>query len=132
MSLRWQIPDPDGAKVTECRLELLVKSTVGSPYYTSPAFDAGGAPNRISDDRWQATITDVTGDTTYNVRIRGSNIAGPGPWFRHEFKTAEKPAAPTELRCAKCAEDEACLEWQVADPDGAKVTSCEVQVYVLP
>lgn len=121
LSLAWRVADPEGAEVTSCKIE--VRSWSG---FTAATF-VDGEPSRVEDDRWQAVIGDLTGDTQYEIRLCGTNASGDGNWLMLPFHTSEKPAAPSQATCGRQSADTIWLEWTVQDPDGAPVTKCEVQ-----
>jgi len=120
LRLEWQLPDPEGAEVQSCELEV-----AGSLSWASAAF-SGAGPIRTEGKRWQTTVVSLVGDMTYNFRVRGRSAAGDGDWSQLTCKTAEKPPMAAAIQCVERRATNLRLEWQVSDPEGAEVQSCEI------
>merc|ERR1712137_359409 len=122
--IEWHLVDPDGAPVTQCEVEVLGAMSWASAQYTDK-----GEPSRVEGDLWQADVANLVSGTFYDMRIRGINDAGIGPWAQLEhIKSSEAPQAPFAIQTIHQGPDSVSIEWQVDDPDGADVTSGEVQI----
>lgn len=121
LDIEWEVSDPEGGEVEDCKLQLA--STL---MWKEPDFET--RPHRVSEDCWRATIARLVSQTTYDIRICGCNGAGFSDWTQGAFKTSDAPAEPFNCRCKTRHADNLLIEWHVADPEGAPVTSCEVEI----
>jgi len=88
-----------------------------------------GAPHRVGEDKWEADVAHLSSCTTYDIRIRGCNVAGEGMWTQVEpIKSSEPPQAPYDVQTVYQQTNSVSLEWLIDDPDGAEVITCEVQI----
>ncbi|CAK0866967.1 unnamed protein product [Prorocentrum cordatum] len=125
ISLEWHLEDPDGAPVTACEAQVL-----GALGWQEAAFEGGGAPLQLPQPwgAWRCTVSALSIGTEYDLRVRGVNEAGCGAWGRGRFGTSELPAAPRRISRALRGASTLRLEWELADPEGAPVESCELHV----
>eukprot|EP00930_Biecheleria_cincta_P034629 TRINITY_DN23904_c0_g1_i1.p1 TRINITY_DN23904_c0_g1~~TRINITY_DN23904_c0_g1_i1.p1 ORF type:complete len:904 (+),score=109.16 TRINITY_DN23904_c0_g1_i1:151-2862(+) len=121
--LEWDIADPEGAEVTNCELQL-----AGTMGWYSAMIEAEQKPTRCTGNTWRASITGLPPDADQQLRVRGRNASGPGAWLQQALRTSDRPGPPWELTAAELWVDKISLEWQVQDPVGAPLTSCDVQV----
>lgn len=130
VTLEWTALDPDGSDVFRCEVESLVHPSYASPYWAASTFAEGGEPFRVTagQPRWRTKLGNLVASTTYGVRVRAVNSAGGGPWLRQQVKTSDVPVAPHYIRCGKADKTRLELEWYIADPEGGKITVCEVQI----
>jgi len=128
LTLQWRVPDPDGAPINACEIEVLCRPAVAAPYWKAAECERGGSPTRVEEDRWLAVIEGLPSGADASVRVRAYNVAGAGAWKRFEFRTSEEPNPPMNLNCVRQLADRLQLEWSMRDPEGAPVTGCEIQV----
>jgi len=120
INLEWELPDPEGAPVEVCRIQVASALSWQDPSYETKA-------HRYNENCWRATIAKLESQTTYDIRICGSNSAGVGGWTQGAFKTCSAPTAPFNFINKERHADNLVLQWQVADPEGAAVTYCDVE-----
>lgn len=119
----FNVDDPAGAEVLSCDVQ------VSSGFSWVDALFANGVnPHRVQENRWQATIAELAGDTAYNVRIRGRNAIGGGEWMTQECRTSSKPGKPTYLQCSERGPDKLSLTWLLSPTEGAAMQDCEIEV----
>lgn len=128
LGLSWQVADPEDMKIDTCKVQVLINPSIAAPYWDAAKLLNARQPQRTEGESWSATVTGFAPDTTYTLSVYATNAAGDGRWLRQEIRTFKLPPAPKGLRCAEQRHDCLVLEWEIADPDGAPVSSCEVQV----
>lgn len=123
LPLKWRLEDPEGAEVTACDVE------VGGPSRWQPAALGGaGIPERLPCGLWRAIAQDLAPATLHGLRVRGRSAAGEGAWATGSFRTSDAPGPPLDLHSLERFPDRLPLEWRLADPAGAEVLACEVEV----
>merc|ERR1712046_488330 len=111
-----------------CGVKILVNPSIASPSWDTPQFAPDGAPWRIEGDSWRAVLIGLQPSSRYTLRVYGTNAAGDGKEVRQDIDTLSVPEAPTDLTRGCGSSGALCLEWNVSDPVGAPVTSCEVEI----
>lgn len=86
--------------------------------------------SRMEGTRWQCVISGLQGNTDYEFRLRGANSSGWRTRFSEPFpvSTARIPGQPTKLTCVKKYPDGVRVEWVVADPEGAPILQCSLEL----
>ena len=80
LTVAWTAPADGGSAITGYEVEYKLATAAESAYT---------AVSRADDTSLSETITGLTNDSSYTVRVRAVNAAGDGPW------SAEQSAAPT-------------------------------------
>mmetsp|Transcript_19603 Transcript_19603/g.45612 ORF Transcript_19603/g.45612 Transcript_19603/m.45612 type:complete len:759 (+) Transcript_19603:83-2359(+) len=127
LALAWRVGDPvgDDAAVSTCSVQ--IRWMFG---WAPHDFERAGslAPKRTGADWWEATLTGLDAETTYEVKVSGINPAGEGQGLPASFTTSEKPPAPEAFACRARFADSLELSWEAADTEGAPVVACSLQV----
>lgn len=126
--LRWRVVEPPEAVVRSCKVQVLNRPLIGSPYWEEPRFDAGTKPRRDEGDWWTVAVLGINPETEVSIGICGINEVGEGPTQRQELRTLSIPKLPTALLCIQAQSESLVLEWQVPEVAGAELTSCDVHV----
>ena len=79
----WKVPSNDGPAITGYRLR-----------YRMPGEPTWGS---LKSTRTNATITDLTAATEYEVQVEAYNADGPGPWSPSGMGTTEDYPAPAPV-----------------------------------
>jgi DNA-binding beta-propeller fold protein YncE len=85
--------NPNGAEVTECKLEYGTTTSYGLSAPCTPAPGSGEAAVGVS-----ASATALSGNTTYHFRVAATNAGGSAVGLDQTFKTLA--TSPTELQYA--------------------------------
>jgi len=128
IQMSWRIEEPPEAVVRSCKVQVLNRPLIGSPYWEEPSFEPGTKPRRTEEDRWVVTVLGIAPETDVSIGICGINEVGEGPTVRQELRTLNKPAMPESLLCIQAQSDKLVLEWQVPEEPGAEMLDCEVQL----
>ena len=113
--------NPDGSDVSDCHFEYGTTTSYGASAPCEPAPGSGSSPVAVS-----ATITNVTPDTTYHVRIVASNAAGTSFGPDISFATSLAPPVVTTGSASAITTDSARLNATV-NPSGADVSDCHFE-----
>lgn len=122
--------NPNGGKVSACKLEYGTSSSYGSSASCSPSPGSASSPVAVS-----ASITGLAAKTTYHYRITATNPAGTGNGSDQTFTalpnapTITPPSAPTEIT-AKGGNSQAPVSWSApSSTGGSTITSYTVTPY---
>lgn len=130
-TIAFSVHDPEGAPVNA--FEAQVRGLVGFPTHTQRAFLAEPAqigPNGLhveASRRVLCTLEGLQPEADYAVRLLAQNDAGASrrPSEPLQFRTSDRPRAVAEL-CVQVGPRSLMVEWNLEDPIGAPVTSCEL------
>ncbi len=113
--------NPHGIEVSSCEFEYGTTTAFGTHAPCSPAPGDGGGPVTVT-----AAIGGLATNTTYYFRIDATNSAGATQGATEQFTT--QPDAPTvqSEAASSITQTGATLNAEV-NPNGAKVTSCELE-----
>ena len=131
LTVAWTAPvDDGGSTITAYDLR----------YIETDDDETVNANWEVVEDAWTTgsgplnyTITGLTGDTQYDVQVRGKNLGGPGPWSPSAVAVTGPPmvpGAPVDLR-AVLVPDEAKVELSWSPPassGSAPVTGYRVEL----
>jgi alpha-tubulin suppressor-like RCC1 family protein len=113
--------NPDGAEVTECKLEYGTTNSYGSSATCSPSPGSGEGAVSVS-----APIAGLSPNTTYHYRISATNLGGTSKGSDATFATAPSPPAVETGAATSITQATATLNGTV-NPNGAEVSSCRFE-----
>jgi len=128
LTLEWQVADFEGAEVLSCGVKVLVEPAIASPYWDTAQFSVSGSPIRVRGDLWRAILLGLQPNSKYTLRVYGTNAAGDGKEIRQEIITLSVPDTPVDFTCRWDSSNILRVQWNVGEPAGAPVTSCDVEV----
>ena len=113
--------NPNGAEVTECKLEWGTTNSYGSTQPCSPAPGSGTSPVAVS-----AAITGLAPNTTYRFRVVATNAGGVGEGSEGVFKTLPNP--PTVVtKAATSVKSTTATATATVNPNSGEVSKCEFE-----
>lgn len=105
-------PSNGGASITRYEWNLSTNSTVHSSGTT----------------RYK-TVTGLSANTSYRIRVRAVNRAGAGPWseYSNAARTKpNKPNAPTNVTATRVSDTQQTVKWSASAATGKPITKCKV------
>jgi hypothetical protein len=120
-AVTWPVQHPDGSPITSYQVQ------------TSPAPSSGQAVSTVRGT--STTISGLDNGTTYSIRVRGINAAGPGQWGSPAnaipFGKPPPMAAPsaTGADSTDNAEKAIKVSWPAADGNGRAISRYTVTQY---
>ncbi|CAJ1355885.1 unnamed protein product [Effrenium voratum] len=124
LELQWRTRDPEGAPVTNCRLEASRANFIRSwtPIAKSDLW-------RISANLWRARANNLEREADYQVRVVACNDVG---WSLEPLqmgcRTAERPHKPRQLQCVDAGKSHIRIEFKVASNFGQEEHISKVSV----
>ncbi len=116
--------DPNGAQVTECKLEYGTTNSYGSTAPCAPEhLGSGSLPVPVA-----AEVTGLTPNTTYHFRISATNAGGTSKGSDETFKTTSAVTPPTVVTkpASSVTLASATLNATV-NPNGGEVSECKFE-----
>lgn len=142
--VQWRAPSPAGAETTDCQM-LFAKDSVFAQWDEAsniirlasarPSLRQSGAAAATSTqprvESWRALVEGLKPGTDYLLKVRAMNKAGWSEAFSEELRgrTSDCPAPPQQLRVAERRVGSVVLEMEVEDPEGAPITSIQVELF---
>ena len=113
--------NPNGAEVSECKLEYGTSTSYGASTTCNPAPGSGSSPVAVS-----AAITGLAANTTYHFRITATNAGGTSQGSDQTFTTLPDPPTVTTGTASAVTQTSATLGASV-NPNGGEVSECELE-----
>lgn len=98
LQLDWSTYDPEGAPVRECSVEFWQEDAM---WPTTQQVTDVVRTRQDGPSIWKASLEGLQTETSYVVRVRSRNEVGwsEEPLKLPDFRTADRPEAPTDLHC---------------------------------
>jgi alpha-tubulin suppressor-like RCC1 family protein/phosphodiesterase/alkaline phosphatase D-like protein len=112
--------NPDGAEVSECKLEYGTTTAYGSSAACTPSPGSGESPVEVS-----AALTGLSAGTTYHYRVSATNTGGTSKGSDATFSTPSPATVKTEA-ASSIGTTAATLNASV-NPNGQEVTECKLE-----
>ena len=113
--------NPNGAEVSECKLEYGTSTSYSSSTTCNPAPGSGSSPVAVS-----AAITGLAANTTYHFRITATNTGGTSYGSDQTFKTLPNPPTVTTGTASAVTQTSATLGASV-NPNGGEASECKLE-----
>ncbi len=113
--------NPNGAKVSECKLEYGPTASYGTNAACNPSPGSGSSPVAVS-----AAITSLTANTTYHFRIAATNAGGTSHGSDQTFKTLATSPTVVTGAASSITQTSATLNGTV-NANGEAVSECELE-----
>ena len=127
IDVSWAAPNSGGSRIT--RYQVQYRTANASDWIDWTPAGADGNPMRITAR--STTITGLTNDTIYTIRVRAVNRVGNGPWSNLRSLAASDipptaPAAPAAPTLA-AGRQSLIVAWIAPDNGGSTITDYDVQ-----
>ena len=116
--MSWTEPANNGAAIADYDVQYRIKDTSRWTMLTG-ANDPGTSTT--------ATISNLTNDTTYQVRVRATNSAGSGAWSSSADAVPAGMPLPPSVPTVEARHQSVTVSWTAPHGNGAAITDYDVQ-----